>query len=48
MTTVAVAGGTGGLGRAIVEALVADGKQVVILSRKVRIVYRVELYTFLI
>jgi NAD(P)-dependent dehydrogenase (short-subunit alcohol dehydrogenase family) len=30
-----VAGGTGGLGRAIVRACVADGKKVVVLSRKV-------------
>jgi len=29
-----VAGGTGGLGRAIVQAFVADGKKVVVLSRK--------------
>ncbi|KAM0426277.1 hypothetical protein ACHAPT_008317 [Fusarium lateritium] len=35
MTIVAVAGGTGQLGRAIVDAIVADGKyQVLILSRK--------------
>ncbi|KAH6668598.1 hypothetical protein F5X68DRAFT_249384 [Plectosphaerella plurivora] len=33
--TVAVAGGTGGLGRSITEAIIADGKyEVVILSRK--------------
>jgi nucleoside-diphosphate-sugar epimerase len=31
-----VAGGTGGLGRAIVRACVADGKKVVVLSRKVK------------
>ena len=36
MPTVAVAGGTGKLGRAIVEAILADGKfDVVILSREV-------------
>ncbi|EXJ92426.1 hypothetical protein A1O3_00977 [Capronia epimyces CBS 606.96] len=34
MATIAVAGGTGGLGKAIVRALVADGKKVVVLSRK--------------
>ena len=34
---VAVAGGSAGLGRAIVEQLVADGRyQVIILSRSVR------------
>jgi uncharacterized protein YbjT (DUF2867 family) len=33
---VAVAGGTGNLGRTIVEAIIADGKsQVVILAREV-------------
>lgn len=31
-----MAGGTGGLGRAIVRACVADGKKVVVLSRKVK------------
>lgn len=36
MPTVAVAGGTGKLGRAIVEAILADGKfKVVILGREV-------------
>jgi uncharacterized protein YbjT (DUF2867 family) len=35
MAAIAVAGGTGGLGRAIVRACVADGKKVVVLSRKV-------------
>lgn len=36
MVTVAVAGGTGGIGRTIVETLVEQGKhKVVILSRKV-------------
>jgi NAD(P)-dependent dehydrogenase (short-subunit alcohol dehydrogenase family) len=36
MVTVAVAGGTGGIGRTIVEELVRQGKhQVLILSRKV-------------
>lgn len=36
-TVVAVAGGTNGLGRAIVEALKEDGRyEVVIFSRKVR------------
>jgi len=34
MAVIAVAGGTGGLGRAIVRALVADGKKVIVLSRK--------------
>jgi len=34
MAAIAVAGGTGGLGRAIVRACVADGKRVVVLSRK--------------
>ena len=34
--TVAVAGGTGGLGRAIVEAILKRGKEdVIVLSRKV-------------
>ncbi|KAM6517763.1 hypothetical protein FSOLCH5_006531 [Fusarium solani] len=34
-STVAVAGGTGGLGRALIEAILADGKfDVVILTRK--------------
>jgi uncharacterized protein YbjT (DUF2867 family) len=38
MVTVAVAGGTGGIGRTIVEELVRQGKhQVLILSRKVLI-----------
>jgi uncharacterized protein YbjT (DUF2867 family) len=38
MVVVAVAGGTGGLGRMTVEALVATGKHdVKILARKVRI-----------
>lgn len=37
MPIVAVAGGTGKLGRAIVEAILADGKfEVVILGREVR------------
>lgn len=36
---IAVAGGTGNLGRTIVEAIVADGKfEVVILGRKVRLI----------
>jgi uncharacterized protein YbjT (DUF2867 family) len=36
-STVAVAGGTGGLGRALIEAILADGKfDVVILARKVK------------
>ncbi|KAM0435805.1 hypothetical protein ACHAPT_002693 [Fusarium lateritium] len=35
MSVVAVAGGTGGIGRAIVEMIVADGRfQVIVLSRK--------------
>jgi len=34
MAAIAVAGGTGGIGRAIVRACVADGKSVVVLSRK--------------
>lgn len=35
-SVVAVAGGTGGVGRAIVEAILADGKQdVIILARQV-------------
>lgn len=37
MSIIAVAGGTGKLGRAIVEALVAEGKhKALILSREVR------------
>jgi len=37
MVVVAVAGGTGSIGRAIVEAIVADGEfEVIVLSRKVR------------
>lgn len=37
---IAVAGGTGNLGRTIVEAIVADGKfEVVILARKVRLIH---------
>ncbi|KEZ43212.1 Uncharacterized protein SAPIO_CDS4888 [Scedosporium apiospermum] len=36
MVVVAVAGGTGSIGRAIVEAIVADGEfEVIVLSRKV-------------
>lgn len=36
MTVIAIAGGTGKLGRAIAEAIVADGKyQVLILARQV-------------
>lgn len=36
MVVVAVAGGTGGLGRALVDAIIADGKyELKILSRKV-------------
>lgn len=36
MVTIAVAGGTGNVGRSIVEAIVAAGKhQVIVLSRQV-------------
>jgi uncharacterized protein YbjT (DUF2867 family) len=38
MATVAIAGGTGGVGRTILEELIRQGKRdVVVLSRKVRL-----------
>lgn len=35
MSTIAVAGGTGKLGRAIVDALVAQSSDVIVLAREV-------------
>lgn len=50
MSTIAIAGGTGQLGRALVDALVAQGKyKVIVLAREVSIsllalVYSLDLY----
>jgi uncharacterized protein YbjT (DUF2867 family) len=48
MVTVAVAGGTGKVGRTIVEAIVAAGKhEVVVLSREVSLLIKSDMATWL-
>lgn len=40
MVVIAIVGGTGGVGRTLVEAFVADGKyQVIVLARKVQLTF---------
>ena len=44
MTVIAVAGGSGGVGKTLVEKLVQEPKfKVIVLSRQVRIMYTIDL-----